>query len=106
MEISISRNNIPIRLTDERWLHISTGHPEVAPFYDLILETIEVPDTIYLGNNGDLIATKKIQYNDQPLFIVVVYKEISLTDGFIITAFLTSRLGYLSKKEIVWKQQK
>jgi hypothetical protein len=47
MEISISRNNIPIRLTDERWLHISTGHPEVAPFYDLILETIEVPDTIW-----------------------------------------------------------
>ncbi len=41
-----------------------------------------------------------------PCLSLLYMKEISIKDGFIITAFLTSRLGYLSKKEIVWKQQK
>ena len=106
MQIAISRNNVPIRLTNERWFHISTGHPEIAPFYDYIPEAIEIPDTIYKGNEGELIATKQVAYNEQLFFIVVVYKELSKTDGFIITAFLTNKLGYLSKKEILWKQQK
>jgi hypothetical protein len=39
--IAISKNNIPIRLTDERWLHITTGHPEIAGYYYEIFETIE-----------------------------------------------------------------
>lgn len=43
MDIAISINRIPIRLTDERWHHISTGHPEMADFYYEILETIENP---------------------------------------------------------------
>ena len=93
-------------MTDERWLHISTGHPEIASFYEYIFEAIETPNAIYKGNEGELIATLQIIYNGRPFFIVVIYKEASKTDGFIITAFLTNKLGYLSKKEVVWKQQK
>jgi len=72
MDIATSKNNVPIRLTKERWLQISTGHPEVAPFYDIILEAVEAPDKIYKGNECELIAAKQILYNDQSLFVVVV----------------------------------
>jgi hypothetical protein len=92
-------------MTNERWLHISNGHPEIAPFYDTILETIEKPDIIYKGIENEYIATKKILYNEKPFFIVVVYKEASDKDGFVITAFLTNKTGYLNKKEIIWKQK-
>ena len=105
MDIAISINKVPVRMTNERWLHISNGHPEIAPFYDTILETIEKPDIIYKGIENEYIATKKILYNEKPFFIVVVYKEASDKDGFVITAFLTNKTGYLNKKEIIWKQK-
>ncbi|MFN2395884.1 MAG: hypothetical protein ABR597_09375 [Bacteroidales bacterium] len=106
MDIAISKNKIPIRMTMERWLHVSTGHPEIAPYYDSILETIENPNIIYKGSESENIATKQIIYNEKPFFIVVVYKEVSDKDGFVITAFLTNKIEYLNKKEIIWKLQK
>lgn len=56
MDIAISINEIPVRLTDERWHHITVGHPEMADYYYEILETIENPRMIYAGNSGELIA--------------------------------------------------
>ena len=106
MDIAISLNKIPIRLTDERWYHISTGHPEVSDYYYEILEAIESPSIIYKGRDRDLIAVKNIDFEDiSEKFIVVVYKELNITDGFIITAFISNKTNYLDKKEIVWKKQ-
>lgn len=102
MDIAISKNNIPIRLTEERWHHISTGHPEVAGYYYEILETIENPTIIYEGNYNELICiSKKNEVTSK--FIVVVYKEISLDDGFIITAYLSKREQNFIKKKVLWK---
>jgi hypothetical protein len=61
VRIAISKNGIPIRLTDERWQHITTGHPEIADYYYEILETLETPEIIYEGSNDAKIAIKKIQ---------------------------------------------
>jgi len=36
-------------------------------------------------------------------FIVVVYKEISESDGFIITAYLSNKKQKFEKKNIIWK---
>jgi len=103
MDIAISKNNIPIRITDERWHHISTGHPEIADYYFEILETIENPRVIFEGNFGSLIVvSSKIEQTDK--FIVVVYKEISITDGFIITAYISSKEQKIEKKKVIWKQ--
>ena len=104
VEIAISKNNIPIRLTSERWQHITIGHPEIADFYYEILETIENPDIIYEGNNDAKIATKKFQ-EIFPKFIVTIYKETSERDGFIITAYLSAKEQEFEKKKILWKQQ-
>ncbi len=35
-------------------------------------------------------------------FIVVVYKELSSNDGFVVTAYITSKF---SKKEIIWQKK-
>jgi hypothetical protein len=93
-----------IRLTDKRWQHISTGHPEVADFYYDILQTIAEPQIVYDGGEGELIAVKPIEGLDK--FIVVVYRQLPPNDGFVITAFVTRKLNYLSKKRVVWQSLK
>ena len=105
MDIAISKNNIPIRLTDERWMHISTGHPEIADYYYDILETVENPEKIMDGGSGELIATVAI-HDNSGRFIVVVYKELDQSDGFVITAYLTNKLSGLEKRRLIWEQQK
>lgn len=102
MDIAISKNKVPIRLTTERWQHISIGHPEIASFYYEILETVENPQVIYEGNQGGVIAVS-FKYEPSDKFIVVVYREISPADGFIITAYLSNKEQKFDKKKIVWK---
>jgi len=102
MDIAISKNKVPIRLTTERWQHISIGHPEIANFYYEILETVENPQVIYEGNQGGVIAVS-FKYEPSDKFIVVVYKEISPADGFIITDYLSNKEQKFDKKKIVWK---
>lgn len=103
MNIAISKNNVPIRLTPERWQHITTGHPEIADYFFEILETIENPMIIYEGNVGGLIAVS-FKFENTGKFIVVVYKEISLEDGFVITSFLSNKEQKFEKKKVVWEQ--
>jgi hypothetical protein len=104
MDFAKSKNNIPIRLTDERWQHISIGHPEMADFYFEILETIQNPSIIYKGNYGEFNAVS-FQNKPSDKFFVVVYKEVSLIDGFVITAYLSNKKVSFKKKKIIWKHQ-
>jgi hypothetical protein len=103
METALSRNGVPIRLPDERWIHLTEGHSEMAGYYSEVLETIEDPDAVYEGNFGELLAAKEIQTDK---YIVVVYKEVSEEDGFLITAFLSSRKKQLERRTKVWQRQK
>jgi hypothetical protein len=52
LEIVRSRADVPIRLTDERWNHISENHPEVASMRSAILETVAEPDLVHEGDSG------------------------------------------------------
>ena len=100
---ALSKNGVPIRLPDERWIHLTEGHSEMAGYYSEVLETLEDPDAIYKGRSGELLAAKKIHADK---YLVVVYKEISEKDGFVITAFLSSRKRQLERREKVWPRQK
>jgi hypothetical protein len=100
---ALSKNGVPIRLPDERWVHLTEGHSEMAGYYSEVQETLEDPDAIYEGGSGELLAAKEI-HSDK--YIVVVYKEISEKDGFVITAFLSSRRKQLERRRMVWPQQK
>ncbi len=79
---AVSKNGVPIRLTEERWFHIVENHDELAGLSDEVLLTIEDPDFIVKGWTDELLAVRKI--NDK--YLVAVYREVG-NDGFIITGF-------------------
>lgn len=60
MDVAYSVNKVPIRLTYERWYHITENHDDLASYYYDVLETVENPDFIVQGNKGTLKATKNI----------------------------------------------
>ena len=99
MQTVRSKNGVPIRLTDERWIHITEEHSELAGYYYDVLEVIQQPLDIYEGKRGELIAVKEINTGK---FVVVVYKEVSGDDGFVITAFLTRRIKQIEKRGKLW----
>jgi hypothetical protein len=92
----------PIRLTDERWVHIVEGHPELAGYLGDVLVTVERPDLVIEGGNSELLAA--VFYRKDKL-LVVVYKE-EISDGFVITAFFTKRIQSMLKRKILWQKQK
>jgi hypothetical protein len=102
VDIVQSINGVPIRLTDERWVHIVENHDDLAGFYDEIADIIEYPEYIIKGYKDALIALRQIRKGK---FLCVVYKEISDTDGFVITAYFSSKIT-LEREEIIWQRQK
>lgn len=99
-----SVNGVPIRLTKERWEHIITSHLEIKPNnYKKVLNIVKNPDAILKGDFEELLAVRK-RSSKNP-WIVVVYKEISQEDGFVITAYLTTDSRWLFQREIIWSKE-
>ena len=101
MEIVKSKNGVPIRLTEQRWFHITEEHSEMAGYYFEVLETLQEPNAIYEGKEGELLAVKEIELGK---YLIVVYREISKEDGFVITAFLTRRIMQIERRTKLWPQ--
>lgn len=102
MEIVKSINNIPIRLTDERWVHIVENHDDLAGYYDDVLMAVESPDYVIKGYRDALIGLKQ---KEEGKHLAVVYKELNKNDGFIVTAYVTSKIK-LEREVILWQRQK
>jgi len=69
----------------------------------LVLETLGDPDLIQEGDLGTLLAIRF--YPKSPLtrkHLVVVYKEVSKADGFVLTAYFTSAPSL--RRVSVWKR--
>ena len=98
--IVTSKNGVGIRLSDERWAHITEEHCELAGLRAEVLETVGHPTRILSGGAGELLALREI---DAGKFLVVVYRETQ-PDGFIITAFVTRRAASLSRRKQLWPQ--
>ena len=98
LEKVLSKNGVPIRLTDERWAHITEEHCELAGLRLDVLETVVSPDRILSGNEGEFLAVGEITAGRH---LVVVYRETE-DDGFVITAFVTSKTKSLDRRVQVW----
>ena len=61
VERAYSVNGVPIRLTYERWFHITENHDDLASYYFEVLEAVEKPEFITRGNKGSLKATKNME---------------------------------------------
>jgi hypothetical protein len=94
-----SHAGVAIRLTEERWFHIVENHDDLAGHYDDVLATVENPQLILKGYGGSLIAVKGVASRR---YLAVVYKEVTSEDGFIITAYFTSRI---SRRLIQWPKR-
>jgi hypothetical protein len=101
MNVVKSKNNVSIRLPGERWFHITEEHSEMAGYYFEVLETVEEPEAIYEGRTGECIAVREIEKDK---YTVVIYRELSEEDGFVVTAFLTRRRRQLERRRKIWEQ--
>jgi hypothetical protein len=90
---------VPIRLTSERWSHITEEHAELAGLRLEVLEVVTDPERILAGGAGELLAVRT-QLDGKML--VAVYREVAPDDGFIITAFLTRRTAPLNRRGQLW----
>jgi len=96
MNVAISVRGVPIRLTAERWMHIVEARDELAGRMDDVLAAVEEPDWITRGHRGAFVAWKA---HGRKRSLAVIYKETSMRDGFVITAFFTRKP---KRKHRVW----
>ena len=101
-ETVTSVNRIAIRLTDERWAHITEEHSELAGMRFEVLETVALPTRVYKALSAELFAIREIESGK---FLVAIYRELE-SDGFIITAYLTRRVKSLESRDLVWSSRK
>ena len=71
----------------------------MAGYYFEVLETLQEPEAIYEGKEGELLSTKEIGGEK---YLVVIYKETGKEDGFVITAFLTRRIKQIERRTKLW----
>jgi hypothetical protein len=87
---------VAIRLTDERWAHITEARDELIDRFDDVLSAVQSPDWVTKGYRGSLVAWKGFGRRG---YLAVIYKELGRHDGFIITAFFTTKP---KKRQRVW----
>jgi hypothetical protein len=93
-----SQNNLPIRLTEERWAHIIEEHGELRGMQTMVLDAVAAPERILLGSAEEYLAVREVEPGK---WLVVVYRE-GAADGFIITAFLTRKRRQLDRRIQRW----
>jgi hypothetical protein len=97
MDVARSVHGVPIRLSYERWYHIVENHDDLASAFHDVLDTVEKPDVVVRGSHGALKAARSMGSRK---WLVVVYREVSKRDGFVITAYFLPRKP---KGEVIWQ---
>ena len=91
--VAKSKSGAIIRLTEKQWMHIIASRPKLEGFQREIMEVIKCPDVIFAPPprvRPQLHAVKRFKrLRDVGLSenLVVVYRELTSKEGFIITAF-------------------
>ena len=97
-DIVTAVSGVPVRLTEERWGHITLQHPEVGPLRQIVLQSIARPERVLETTTGERMAVMSYEPGK---YMVVIYVENS-ADGFVVTAFLTRRTAWLDKRRQLW----
>lgn len=97
MDVAHSVRGVPIRLSYERWYHIVENHDDLASCFYEVLNAIESPDAVVRGSHG---ALKAVRHMGKRRWMVVVYRETSKRDGFVVTAYFLSKKP---KGDTVWR---
>ncbi|HZV73768.1 MAG TPA: hypothetical protein VFF79_08640 [Conexibacter sp.] len=83
--ITTDPDGTSVELTAERWHHIRTGHPDLAPYRDAVMATISAPTIRRLGREPN----ERWHYLEDAgpsrwLKVVVAYEG---SRGYVRTAF-------------------
>lgn len=104
IQIIDSKNNVPIRLTYKQWTHIVEAHDYMSGCLDMVIDTLSEPDCIVRGWTDELVALR--HYTKTVISkktAVIIYKEVD-NDGFVITAFMTSRPEQILRRGVIWQR--
>lgn len=88
-----------VSLSKDALNHILGRHGELEAMHDLVNEigkTIEQPDFVIPGFYGEHLAIRRYRGR----YLVVPYEE----DGEVRTAFITSKVAKLLRRQILWKR--
>ena len=92
-----------IRLTEERWAHISE-HPEMAEMKPALEQALMAPETV-VQSAGDPEARLYYRFFPQTRvggkYLCVVVK-LGDEDAFVVTAYLTDQV---KKGKVLWPQE-
>lgn len=102
MIIIQSVDGVPIRVTHERLVHIYDRHPEMKGHEELIIKGIGDPEYVQEGDFGARLGIRSIAAEWPLKYVVVVYKELSGDDGFLLTAYFTRKPA--EWRRVVWKR--
>jgi hypothetical protein len=103
---TLSKNKKTIKLTTERWLHITESHDYMAGYFHNVLETINDPAYVVAGKKEELLAIKFYKKTHiSHKYLICCYREKN-KKGFVITAFMTSKIdSILKRRKILWRRQ-
>lgn len=100
MALLVDYEGRAIRLTDERWAHISE-HPEMTGMRQQLEETLRSPEAV-VQSLGDPEARLYYRFYQRTLvggkYLTVVVK-FSNADAFVVTTYLTDRI---KKGTVLW----
>lgn len=104
MRIFRDVNNRDVRLTDERYEHLMSDHPEMAEQIDKVRETLLNPGKVVRSRTDPQVELFYQFYQTTPVtqkFLCVVVKAFT-DDAFIITAYFTSTI---KQGEMLWEKK-
>ncbi|MFM7906862.1 MAG: hypothetical protein ACKPA9_17455 [Microcystis sp.] len=84
IEVVISQNGWPTRLTYKQWSHITENHDYMAGCTDELIALKHYPKTVISRKDA----------------IIIIYKKLK-NDGFVMTAFLTSSCEKIIERGIL-----
>ena len=94
-----------IRVTARQWSHITEAHDYMSGNMDKVLETLAEPERVIAGQRGESLGLRDYEStNITRKTAVVIYRDEH--DGFLITAFFTSKPEKIEQKgQMVWSSQ-
>lgn len=99
-----SVNANTVRLTTQQWAHITEAHDYMAGNLEKVMETVAEPSQVFQGTLGECLALRLYDNtNITRKTAVVVYRDEP--DGFVITAFFTSRPERIERNRVlIWSK--
>jgi hypothetical protein len=83
-----------IRVTEERWTHIETEHPEMRGARARIQETLAAPDVVVRSRTDDEVELFHKLYQSTPVTTkhLCVVAKVKPDDRFVVTAYYADRV--------------